>query len=126
MLFSSKCSSTCESDGDVALSGIISTMEKGKPRTGNSAEFMKMYVELGGVELKRRGLLMKIKDHFGESIVVLQSLGIATMIVFKDSAPDLIKLINITDGGESLESALKTVADCILNEARNLGTNHSK
>lgn len=70
-------------------------------RIWNSVELSKLYSDQGGTRSTKKQLLKDISNHFGESILVMSSPGIASIVVFRDEAPGLLKLVPDNDVNET-------------------------
>ena len=74
-----------------------------------SIDIEALYVDNGGSECSRRTLVRKVSDYFGEAILVLQSPGIATLLIFRQHAAKTIKLID-DDTDDDIELCKQKVA----------------
>jgi len=113
--------STCSESNayDLALSQVTDAMKGQNLNIWNSVEINDLYSEFGGSQLQRKGLMSRIEEYFGNELVGLHSPGLANMIVFKEVAPNLIKLVNTKDD-DDLDFALKVVAKHIIDEDRDI------
>ena len=61
-------------------------------------------------------MLKKVIEHFDNEIFILQSPGIATVLVFREHAPNYLKLED--DGMEDVTLCLQTIAKEIVKETK--------
>ena len=74
---------TSENDIDIALPCVIKFMKANEKEMWNSVEVHNIYSKNGGHKLQRRNLVNTLKNHFGASLVVLSSPGLASILTFK-------------------------------------------
>lgn len=78
---------------DTAFDTIVNDLSKDTSRIWNVVKIFNFYRQYGGKE-PRRSLIKKISDHFGESVAILTSPGLASMIVFKNNSSSILHLVN--------------------------------
>ena len=58
--------------------------------------------------LTKRQVLDQLVDHFGDNILVLSCPGVSSIVVFKDKAPTLLKLVP-SDDDSDLDISIKNL-----------------
>jgi hypothetical protein len=69
-------------------------------RMWTSVELHNAYAKGGGNRLSRKQLVTKIKEHFGEKVLILTSPGIASIVVFRAQASSVLNVVKDDDGDE--------------------------
>ena len=78
-------------------------LEENCTKIWNTVEIMELYEQKGGTSLSKRTLLEKfIESHFGEDILTFNSPGIATLVVFKNSVANTLKIVKAEDEDEEI------------------------
>ena len=108
---------TSESD-DAAFNSLIQTVKQDLARVWNSMELFNLYIEYGGNNLSRKGLLKSVSAYFGEDLLVLSSPGIASILIFRSQASSVLKVA--TDEEDDLDIALSKVAKKIKTEVKDI------
>lgn len=108
---------------DAAFEAVINELSKDKSRIWNSVELLNLYLGYGGKE-QRRSLVKKIGDHFGESIAILTSPGLANIIVFKNNSSAALHLVNDKDDTKQ-DVDIDKISKIICNEVKQLETERS-
>jgi hypothetical protein len=104
-------------DKNVAFNKIIEIMESDADRMWSSVELHKLYQENNGVKLQRRALIEELSTYFGDSILVLSCKGLASMLVFRSRASQLVHLFEETDVDYA---NVKSIAKQIVHESKAL------
>ena len=100
---------------DQAFCKLITDMESDMSKLWSSTEVHKQYTDNGGTRLQRRSLVDALGKHFGERLLLLSCKGLATLLVFRSRASELVHLVDDSDDDEQ---AIKSVASHILEEAK--------
>ena len=100
-----KCKKSDESDK--AFLTVCSIMRDNKEKMWSSIDVHGVYIEEGGFELTRPRIIEKIKDYFGDEIVVLSSPGLAHLLMFQCEAAKTLNLISCDD--DDLDNAIHKV-----------------
>ena len=87
---------------DRALLETFVVLEENCTKIWNTVEIMELYEEKGGTSLSKRTLLEEIESHFGEDILTFNSPGIATLVVFKNSVANTLKIVKAEDEDEEI------------------------
>ena len=89
-----KAAATAASGGsscsDEPFEQVVKTMESDKSRIRNSFEVFDIYDGLEGSLLQRKQLMDRLKEHFGEDLVILSAAGFANILIFRSKAPNVI------------------------------------
>ena len=93
---------------DQPFINICMKMKETETKLWSSVELFSLYVEEGGERWCRKSLFTKIKEHFGDSIVVLSSPGFANIIGFKSQMTKSFHLMQATD--DNLDYCIERVA----------------
>ena len=56
-------------------------------------ELHDMYVSYTGTALSRRQLLQHLSDHFGNTLLILSGIGVASIVVFRYKAAGFLQLV---------------------------------
>ena len=67
--------------------------------------------------LTKRQVVNQLVDHFGDNILVLSSPGVSSIVVFKNKAPTLLKLVP-SDDDSDLDMSIKNVVKEIAREVK--------
>ena len=76
---------TFEKDIDNALPCVIKFMKANEKEIWNSVEVHKIYYDKRGYKINRRNVANTLKDHFSDSLVVLSSPVVASILTFRKS-----------------------------------------
>ena len=110
-----KSAATASSSGtscqDEAFEQVVKTMEIDKSRIWNSVEVSDMYNSL------EDGNNNRLKEHFGEELVILSAAGFANVLIFRSKAPNVIKFVTDQEG-DSTDTAVSVVAKQIIREVK--------
>ena len=79
---------------------------------------MDVFEQKGGTSLSRRTVLEKVESQFGGDILSFHSPGIATLVVFKNSIENTLKIVNAEYEDE--EIALKKLGKEIAQELKSV------
>ena len=77
---------------DSALEEVIRVMESDMDKLRSTTEVYNAYVDLNGHILQRRTLVNAISKYFGEQLLLLSCKGLATLLVFRVRASQLVKI----------------------------------
>ena len=101
-------------DDDDALDTVIASMADDKSKIWNSIELAQFYFDYGRSVLTRRNLTSALCDHFGtDLLLVLSSLGVANLLVFRQTCK-----LNIVDTDEEIGDVKRVVCDIDADEGR--------
>lgn len=106
-----------EESSDLVFEQVVSEMKIDKSRMWNTSELLEKYHLFRGSGWKRRSLLKKIKDHFLDEIAVLSSPGLASVIVFKISAVNVLNRTSEEEDDEQ-EIMIAKITDTIRKETK--------
>lgn len=112
------CSKTTSESVDAAFNSLIQTVREDLTRVWNSVELFNSYVEYGGTNLSRKGLVKSVSECFGEDLLVLCSPGIASILIFRSKASSVFKLAS--DEEDDLDIALHEIAKKIKTEVQDI------
>jgi hypothetical protein len=101
---------------DTALLQTFEVLEQDRTKVWNTVEIMDVYEQKGGTRLSRRTLVEKVESQFGDDILSFHSPGIATLVVFRNSVADTLKIVNAEDEDE--EVTLKKLGKEIAQELK--------
>jgi hypothetical protein len=107
-------------DGAFELVVAILRNDTGKSWNSIDLQFFflhQAYVNEGGSKLSRRGLVEKLKETFGQDLLVLSSPGIASIIIFRSAASKTLRLVN-DDEEDERDIVLSKVGKLIRKEVR--------
>ncbi len=104
-------------DKDSAFSEVIKIMQSDTDRLWSSVELHNLYTEKSGTELQRRRLVEEISYYFGEKILILSCTGLASLLVFRSRASQLVNLVENSDNDSS---NLKAIAKQIISESKSI------
>lgn len=110
-------SNTESSSDEQALVDTLAEISANPQKVWTSIEIDSLYSDNGGIEYLRRTLVKKVKDHFGDAMIALQSHGIATLLVFREHAPKNMKLVD-DNTDDDLELCLQKVAKKVTKESK--------
>ncbi len=96
---------------DGALECLIAHVQENQSRTWHSVELFQAYTDYGGTVLSRKQLIKKLSDHFGAHLLVLSSPGIANIIVFRNKASDILRVVD--DDDDDLDVAITNVSKTV-------------
>ena len=115
---------TQESTNQKVFDGVVHTMESDQSRVWTSMEVYKFYLDNGGDRdaMNNRKLVQSLSDVMGNKLLVLQNPGLASMLMFRAKAAEMVKLVE--DTSDSLD--LKPVAKQIVNECKSLESDECK
>ena len=100
---------------DSAFDSLITEMVSNQSHLWNSIEIYDTYVNYGGVTLSRPKLIDGLVNHFGEDLLVLSGNGVASVIVFRSKAPQMLKLVD-----DNTDINLKPIAKIIKKECTDM------
>ena len=100
-----------------ALLDTLEAIGDDKRKIWTSTEVEALYSDNGGSEHSRRTLVTKVSEHFGNKIIALQSPGIATLLVFREHAPNFMKLVD-DETEDDLQVCLQKVAKHVVKESK--------
>ncbi|MES9884040.1 MAG: hypothetical protein ABW185_24600 [Sedimenticola sp.] len=95
-------------DKDNAFERVISAMNNEVTRLWNSVELIRLYQECEGSRLSRRGLISAVKEHFNESLLVLSSPGVASLIVFREQCA--LNIVDVQGDDDNIAVIAKSIA----------------
>lgn len=104
---------------DQAFQAVITDISKDMNAIRNSVDVYALYLEKGGNILSQRSIVPKLLDHFGDSMLVLSSPGVASVIAFRGKASNILRLVPDDDEDET-KIALDTVKQRICTEMKTL------
>ena len=102
---------------DEAFQAVITEISKDMDAIRNSVDVYALYLEKGGNVLSQRAIVPKLVDHFGDSMLVLTSPGVASVIAFRGKASNVLRLVPDNDEDET-NIALDTVTQKICAEKK--------
>ncbi len=82
---------------DIPFENIVHIMNSDRQKLWSSVEIYNMYADFDGTKLQQRSLVEAISKYFGDQILVLSGKGIASLIVFRFRAAELVQLDDETD-----------------------------
>ena len=118
VVLASKESSQCK---DSALNSTVSEMRSEKSHVWTSVEIYKTYTTQDGTNLSRAQLNQQINDMFADDLLIFSSPGLANIILFRNTASKLLRLVEEEEDDKSSE----LVAKQIVKECKTLSGNKS-
>ena len=94
---------------DVPFQTLCKAMLDSPEKTWSSIELYSWYKAEGGKTVSRRELMIKIKEYYGEKVLVLTSPGIANIIMFTAHASSFLNVVKDDDEDIDLENLAKVV-----------------
>ena len=93
---------------DMAFQKTCTTMSNSPEKVWSSVELYAAYKADGGTH-SRRDLISKVREHFGEKVLILSSPGIASIIIFRTNASSLLNVVKDDSEEVDLIHFAKTV-----------------
>ena len=87
-----------------ALCDVTAVVSEDLSRIWNSVELFQLYQSKGGQMLTKRQVVDQHVDHFGDTILVVSSPGVSSIVVFRNKAPTLLKLVPSDDDSDLVMS----------------------
>ena len=106
VVFASKESSQCK---DRALNSTVGEMQSDKSCVWTSVEIHKTYTTHGGTNLSRAQLIQQISDVFADDLLIFSSPGLANIILFRNIASKLLRLVEEEEDNKSIELVVKQI-----------------
>ena len=72
-------------------------------RIWTSVDLHNIYMKGGGSALSRKQLMSKLKEYFGEKVLILTSPGIANIVVFRTQASTVLNVVKDDVADEDIE-----------------------
>ena len=89
---------------------LIHTIRVDRTRMWTSVDVERTYTELGGTSLSRPELIKRVTSDLDNEIVVLSSPGLAHILIFRDKASTLLRLVETTDTDDrNIDAVSKTI-----------------
>jgi len=104
---------------DKGMENLIRLIKQDTSKVWTSVEVHEKYAELGGKTLNRRNLVEKLADKFGDTLLVLSSPGIVSILLFKQKAASLFKV----QEEQEEEIDVRAIAKQIITEIREIPYN---
>ncbi|MEG7522541.1 MAG: hypothetical protein M3H12_05505, partial [Chromatiales bacterium] len=101
---------------DTALLQTFEVLEQDRTKVWNTVEIMDVYEQKGGTRLSRRTLVEEVESQFVDDILSFHSPGIATLVLFRNSVANTLKIVNAEDEDE--EVTLKKLGKEIAQELK--------
>ena len=99
---------------------LIHTIRVDRTRMWTSVDVERTYTELGGTSLSRVELIKRVTSDLDNEIVVLSSVVLANILIFRDKASTLLRLVETTDTDDrNIDAVSKT----IIKECKNIPIN---
>ena len=108
---------TTQDELDNAFCEVTAVVSEDLSHIWNSIELFHLYQSKGGQMLTKRQVLDQLVDHFGDNILVLSSPGVSSIVVFRNKAPTLLKLVP-SDDDSDLDMSIKNVGKQIVREVK--------
>ena len=108
---------TTQDELDNAFCEVTAAVSEDLNRIWISVELFQLYQYKGGQMLTKKQLVDQLVYHFGDNIVVLFSPGVPSIVVFKNKAPTLLKLVP-SDDDSALDMSIKNVGKQIVREVK--------
>ena len=113
-----------DSSPDLSALKYVSRSIKNFPdKSWSSLELHEIYSTQGGIEGNRSRFITKLKDHMNEEIYVFSCPGVASIIMLKQKASHLVKIVSETNNDE-FEASMNFISKKIKEETFKLP--HSK
>ena len=101
---------------DEAFTMLVKDMAEDRSRLWNSIELHNLYTDYKGDKLSRKQLLKNLSEHFGSDLLLMSGNGVATIVVFRSKASNVLKLVSTTD--DDIDGSLADVARSIVQDSR--------
>ena len=85
----------------------------------NSIDLYEQYSKEGGDKPRRRRLVESLTTRLGNDVLVLSATGVANIVVFRDKAQSLLKLVNDNDDSD-INVSIKKLAGKIVKEIKTI------
>lgn len=98
---------------DQAFEQIVNELKTNKHEIWTSVGIHNLYMKYGGHTLSRGNLISQICEVFGDDLLVFSSPGLANILVFRNTASDLLRLEELDDDNKQIENVAKLIVkDC--------------
>ena len=101
---------------DTAFDQLVRVMESDLAKLWSSTEVYEQYLDNNGRKLQRRTLLDALSKHFGERLLLLSCKGLATLLVFRTHASQLVQLVDDTE--DDHHHAVQSIAKLVRSESK--------
>ncbi len=101
---------------DNALDILKEEIQNDQTHIWNSIDLHKMYTENGGVILSRKTLVKELSTYFGEDFLVLSSVGVASIILFRSKASKTLRLVN--EAEDDLDASIAKVCKQVIKDVK--------
>lgn len=101
---------------DTAWQNLLIDVQDDLTRIWNSVELANAYQAHGGNQLSRKLLVKKLAEYVGSDLLVLSSVGIANIIVFRSKAATALKVIE--EDEDDLDAAIAKVSKQIIKDVK--------
>ena len=115
-LVSASKSTPLAEEKDAALKSLTEHILTDKSHIWNSVELFERYRDFGGNKLSRKHLIKKLSVIFEDDLLVLSSPGIASIIIFRSKASDVLRLVD--DEEDDLDAAVTKVSNKIVQDVK--------
>lgn len=119
-----KCSSIPEENDNLAFNEVLQEMNINSSKTWNSIQLHSLYLSFGGSTLSRRAFVQRLQDHFGKELLVLSSIGFASLILFRKTCTTELLITN--DDSDVISEYVKPLANIIKEESITVPMDNSK
>jgi len=106
-------------DIDEALELVVDDLQSEPSRIWNSLEVDDLYSSYKGMLLSQRQLVKSLSDRFGQDLLILSGICVASILVFKNKTAGHLKLV-ANDDDDDVDLALVKVAKKIVKELKQL------
>lgn len=112
-------------DIDVPFESVKDSLIQNKEKIWNSVDLYSLYTSNGGDTFTRRQMIDALQTHFGDEILILSAVGVANLIVFRSSAPKLLRLVSDDDDSD-IDAAIKKLSKVIAKEHKSIQINRNQ
>ena len=109
---------------DEGLHHITSLMSDDKSRIWNSVDLFSEYQEHHGSLASRKQLIEKLRNHFGDELIVLSCPGYARVIAFQSGAAATLKMVR--DDDDDISANISKLAKEIKTDCKEMTCDKSK
>ena len=111
--------STTQMEIDTGLEHLLKVMSADKSRIWNSLELYMEYQSNHGCVITRKHLIIKLKAHLQEELVILSSPGYVSIVAFHCNAAVVLKMVK-DDDEEDIGSFIGKLAKKVVNNCKDI------
>lgn len=108
---------------DPGLDAVFQFMLENKNSHWNTVELYDVYSSFSTIQQSRKTVIEKVKQHFADDVIILSSPGYASIVVFRNSASFVLKMVKDDKAHDDLEHSKIQVARAIEQECKDMKCN---